>query len=231
MAVTSSAVSREVRPEAGRRRGSRASKPQRKRAPAPVPATAGSQGGRPWAAARSMAGSSRLQTLAAVMMPAAKPSSQRRRRSRGSRTKRKTVAAPSVVMAKRNSVPPAAQVKACFMRIPPVAGAEGPPQNAPCDSIWGRREDGSGGSGWHFVRSPLHFPRECAKLCLWQVPRSGGTERLTHIVPLRPSGPMAREFLRGRPRPGYECPTVGVYRTGALFCREISTRRRNFSWH
>ena len=43
--MTSSAVSREVRPEAGRRRGSRASRPQRKRAPAPVPAAAGSQGG------------------------------------------------------------------------------------------------------------------------------------------------------------------------------------------
>ena len=54
----------------------------------------------------------KLLPLAAVITPAAKPSSHRRRRARGSRGKRKIVAAPSVVIRKRNSVPPAAQIKA-----------------------------------------------------------------------------------------------------------------------
>lgn len=81
------------------------------------PAAAGSQPGTPKSADCSMAGSSRLQTLAAVITPAAKPSIVRWNWGRGSSTKKNTTAAPKVVIRKVKPVPKAAQLNACSIRI------------------------------------------------------------------------------------------------------------------
>ena len=113
MAVTSSALCRQA-PSSGRRcrRGSRASSAPRKTTPASIPTAAGSAGGTSAAAARSMAGSSRLHTEAAVITPAAKPSSVRRNRGLGSPVRKNTMAAPRAVIPKVKPVPRAARPSA-----------------------------------------------------------------------------------------------------------------------
>lgn len=102
---------------ARRRWGRTASSAERKPTPSSSPAAAGSQPGTPKSADCSMAGSSRLQTLAAVITPAAKPSMVRWNWGRGSSTKKNTTAAPKVVIRKVKPVPKAAQLNACSIRI------------------------------------------------------------------------------------------------------------------
>ncbi|MFR5405489.1 MAG: hypothetical protein ACLTG0_08865 [Oscillibacter sp.] len=77
MAVISRVVCRQeasCQVRSRRRWGSKASRADRKTTPNSIPPAAGSQSGSAPSAARSMAGSSRLHTEAAVMTPAAKPS-------------------------------------------------------------------------------------------------------------------------------------------------------------
>ena len=128
MAVTSrvvcfqpaSAISR-----SRRSRGSKASSAARNTTPSSIPPAAGTQPGISHADACSMAGSSRLHTAAAVITPAANPSITLCTRSFGVPRKKKTVAAPSVVMAKVNPVPAAAHESACIIIIIPFAASPG----------------------------------------------------------------------------------------------------------
>ena len=119
MAAISSVLWRRVKSMsfARRRWGRTASNAERKPTPSSSPAAAGSQPGTPKSADCSMAGSSRLQTLAAVITPAAKPSIVRWNWGRGSSTKKNTTAAPKVVIRKVKPVPKAAQLNACSIRI------------------------------------------------------------------------------------------------------------------
>ena len=58
-----------------------------------------------------------IQTEAAVMTPAAKPSRGRWKREDGDAERKNTSAAPRVVMAKVNSVPCAAQITDCSIYV------------------------------------------------------------------------------------------------------------------
>jgi hypothetical protein len=80
----------------------------RPNAPMHSPAAGGSHAGTGPPAARPIAGSSRLHTLAASITPAAKPSIMRWARGPGGRRRKKTDAAPSAVQAVGISVRPSA---------------------------------------------------------------------------------------------------------------------------
>ena len=83
--------------------------------PSRIPAAAGSHAGKKPPSACSIAGSSRLHTLAAVITPAAKPMSAFWNAAPVSLAKKNTIAAPSVVIRKVNPVPSAAYRKDCIM--------------------------------------------------------------------------------------------------------------------
>ena len=117
MAVISRVFCRQAPSPPRRRRGSRLSSAARNTTPASIPPAAGSQPGNGPSAARSMAGSSRLHTEAAVITPAAKPSMARWDRGRGAPGRKNTTAAPRVVIRQVKPVPRAAQPSACSIRI------------------------------------------------------------------------------------------------------------------
>ena len=90
-------------------RGTILSEPHMKMAPSRKPAVATNQAGAPGdSSARSMAGSSKLHTEAAVLTPAATPSTPCRPCRAPSAGRKNTAAAPRVVIKKVNSVPSAA---------------------------------------------------------------------------------------------------------------------------
>ena len=93
--------------------GSRASIAIRKRIPSRNPPAAGSQPGMPDPSAWSMAGISRLHTEAAIITPAANPRKMRCTSALILFLKKKTRAAPRVVIRKVKPVPPAAQSMDC----------------------------------------------------------------------------------------------------------------------
>ena len=93
--------------------GSRASMASRKAMPRTDPPAAGTHPTMPMASASSMAGIRRLHMLAAIITPAAKPSMIRCSPAPAVRRKRKTVAAPRVVIKKVKPLPPAAHRSAC----------------------------------------------------------------------------------------------------------------------
>ena len=95
-------------------------------APSTMPAAAGRNGGsRPSAAVCSMAGRMRLHTLAAVITPAAKPSSAPCARSQTARAKKNTVAAPSAVIRNVKDVPSHASIRGRSISVHRLYGLSG----------------------------------------------------------------------------------------------------------
>ena len=94
--------------------------PARKAVPASIPAAAGTHPGRtPPAFTCSMAGISRLQTEAAVMTPAANPSTAFWNHTSAIPEPINTVAAPNTVIRNVKPVPAAAHPSDCSISIPP----------------------------------------------------------------------------------------------------------------
>ena len=84
--------------------GSSRSSSRRNSTPSQKPPAAGRKDQRPMSA-QSIAGSSRLHTEAAVITPAANPSSTRRRTAEGALCRQNTHAAPSDVPQKGSNIP------------------------------------------------------------------------------------------------------------------------------
>ena len=97
----------------------RLSSSSRNPTPSRKPPAAGIQPTFPAASASSMAGMRRLHTEAAIITPAAKPRKTRWKFRLTVLRKKKTRAAPRVVMRKVKPVPPAAQSSACDIWIIP----------------------------------------------------------------------------------------------------------------
>ena len=95
-------------------------------APSTMPAAAGRNGGRwPSASVCSMAGRMRLHTLAAIITPAAKPSSAPCARSHTLRAKKNTVAAPSAVIRNVKDVPSRASISGRSISVHRLYGLSG----------------------------------------------------------------------------------------------------------